>query len=109
MRSLLKESNSAHITVSKTIEGIYRNRKIELNAMTPNDGSVCHARRCIYPYTDFLWIYRNMALTKRTAAVLRDRLACFAEDWESPEMNVYDNYDEEKDILQTLCSKVRVI
>ena len=27
---------------------------------------------------------------------MRARLASFAEDWESPEMSVYDNYDEEK-------------
>lgn len=35
------------------------------------------------------------------AAEMRARLASFAEDWESPEMDVYDNYDEEKAKLQT--------
>ena len=44
---------------------------------------------------------REHGISKAQAAELRARLACFAEDWESPEMNVYDNYDEEKAKLQT--------
>ncbi len=35
----------------------------------------------------------------RTAAELRARLAQFAEDWESPEMNAYDHYDAAKAIM----------
>ncbi len=30
------------------------------------------------------------------AAELRVRLAAFAEDWDSPEMDLYDNYDAAK-------------
>lgn len=33
------------------------------------------------------------------AAELRDRLAAFAEDWESPDMDVYDDYDAHKNRL----------
>ena len=44
---------------------------------------------------------REHGIDKAQAAELRARLACFAEDWESPEMSVYDNYDEEKAKLQT--------
>ena len=33
------------------------------------------------------------------AAELRARLASFAEDWESPEMNAYDNYHAAKSKL----------
>ncbi len=44
---------------------------------------------------------RERGIDKAQAAELRARFATFAEDWESPEMNVYDNYDEEKAKLQT--------
>jgi len=44
---------------------------------------------------------RSIDLQKRgidraRAADLRERLATFAEDWESPEMSIYDNYDAAK-------------
>lgn len=44
---------------------------------------------------------RSIDLQKRgidraRAADLRERLATFAEDWESPEMSIYDNYDVAK-------------
>ena len=45
---------------------------------------------------------RERGIDEAQAAEMRARLACFAEDWESPEMNVYDNYDEEKAKLQKL-------
>jgi hypothetical protein len=35
------------------------------------------------------------------AAELRGRLASFAEEWDSPEMTLYDNYDVSKNELQT--------
>ena len=35
-------------------------------------------------------------IDKAQAANLRERLATFAEDWESPEMSIYDNYDAAK-------------
>ena len=44
---------------------------------------------------------RERGIDEAQAAELRARLACFAEDWESPEMDIYDNYDEEKAKLQT--------
>ena len=44
---------------------------------------------------------RERGIDEAQAAEMRARFATFAEDWESPEMNVYDNYDEEKAKLQT--------
>ena len=44
---------------------------------------------------------RERGIDEAQAAEMRARLASFAEDWESPEMNIYDNYDEEKAKLQT--------
>jgi hypothetical protein len=36
---------------------------------------------------------RAHGIDEAQAAELRARLATFAEDWESPEMDMYDNYD----------------
>lgn len=44
---------------------------------------------------------RERGIDEAQAAEMRARLASFAEDWESPEMDAYDNYDEEKAKLQT--------
>lgn len=44
---------------------------------------------------------RDRGIDEAQAAEMRARLASFAEDWESPEMDVYDNYHEEKAKLQT--------
>ncbi|MCY3721753.1 MAG: hypothetical protein OXG97_05995 [Candidatus Poribacteria bacterium] len=44
---------------------------------------------------------RERGIDETQAAEMRARLASFAEDWESPEMDVYENYDEEKAKLQT--------
>ena len=43
---------------------------------------------------------RERGIDQAQAAEMRARLASFAEDWESPEMDIYDNYDEEKAKLQ---------
>ncbi|MDE2829667.1 MAG: hypothetical protein OXN20_06090 [Gemmatimonadota bacterium] len=39
---------------------------------------------------------QKRGIDKAQAADLRERLATFAEDWESPEMSIYDNYDVAK-------------
>ena len=39
---------------------------------------------------------QKRGIDKARAADLRERLATFAEDWESPEMSIYDNYDVAK-------------
>ncbi len=45
---------------------------------------------------------RERGIDEAQAANLRARFTTFAEDWESPEMSIYDNYDEEKAKLQKL-------
>ena len=85
--------------MSTTIEGTYRNGKIELSE-TPSD--VCEGTRVVVTFlTPGSVNLREHGIDKTQAAEMRARLASFAEDWESPEMNVYDNYDEEKAKLQT--------
>jgi hypothetical protein len=44
---------------------------------------------------------RARGINEAHAAELRARLATFAEDWDSPEMAVYDEYDAAKSRLQT--------
>ena len=42
-----------------------------------------------------------VGIDRAQVADLRQRLATFAEDWESPEMCIYDNYDATQVNLQT--------
>lgn len=85
--------------MSIAIEGIYHNGKIELSE-TPND--ICEGTRVIVTFLSSGSIdLREHGIDRAQAADLRARFACFAEDWESPEMSIYDNYDEEKAKLQT--------
>lgn len=39
---------------------------------------------------------RAHGINEEQTAELRARLAAFAEAWNAPEMNIYDNYDEAK-------------
>ena len=84
--------------MSTTIEGVYRNGKIELSE-TPSD--VCEGTRVVVTFLPPGAVdLREHGIDKAPAAELRARLACFAQDQESPEMSAYDNYDEEKAKLQ---------
>ncbi len=72
----------------KSVEGVYRHGKVELIEPLPEaEGS-----RVIVT-----WVQpgrsidiRETNIDEAQAADLRGRLKCFAEDWDSPEMNIYD-------------------
>jgi hypothetical protein len=82
-----------------TIEGVYREGKIEFSQM-PRD--VCDGAPVIVTFLPSHSVdLQERGIDQTQAAVLRARLAAFAEDWESPEISVYDNYDETKSKLQT--------
>ncbi len=86
--------------MSTTIEGVYCDGKIELSD-TPSD--VREGTRVVVTFISPGSIdLREHGIDEAQAAELHARLACFAEDWKSPEMDIYDNYDEEKAKLQTL-------
>ena len=80
-----------------TIEGVYRGGKVELPEL-PSD---------IHEDTPVIVTFlpthsidlRGRGIDKTQAADLRERLTAFAEDWESPEMSIYDNYDAAKSNL----------
>jgi hypothetical protein len=72
----------------KSIEGIYRNGKIELMQL-PTD--VHDGTHVIVTFFETSPIdLRARGIDEAHAADLRARLATFAEDWDSPEMDIYD-------------------
>jgi hypothetical protein len=76
------------------IEGTYRNGKIELRE-APTD--VREGAPVIVTFLEPGALdLRARGIDERQAANLRARLATFAEDWDSPEMEIYDNYDAAK-------------
>jgi len=82
----------------QSVEGIYRNGKIEL-LETP--GNLSENERVIVTFLSAVSVEaEEQKLGREEMADLRSRLETFAEDWESPEMDVYDQYDNAKNNLQ---------
>ena len=78
----------------KSIEGTYSNGKIELSEV-PHD--ISDDTKVIVTFLERGAIdLRQHGISRDQAADLRHRLSTFIEDWESPEMAIYDNYDESK-------------
>ena len=83
----------------RTLEGVYRHGKVEF-AEVPKD--VCDETRVLVTFLEpQVTDLRARGIDEAHAAELRARLATFAEDWDSPEMAVYDDYDAAKSRLQT--------
>ena len=78
----------------ETIEGVYRDGKIEL-LRTPRDVSDDTPVIVTFLASNSINL-RERGIDEVQAAVLRASLTTFAEDWESSEMDAYDNYDEAK-------------
>jgi hypothetical protein len=77
-----------------SVEGVYRNGKVELRELPAN---VNTEMRVIVTFIGPKFIdLRERGIDEAQAADLRARLATFAEDWNSPEMDIYDNYDAAK-------------
>ena len=77
-----------------SIQGVYRDGKIELAERpcdVPNDTGVIVT--FLEPRSIDL---RARGIDEVQAADLRAQLAMFAEDWDSSEMSLYDNYDAAK-------------
>ena len=78
----------------KSIVGVYRDGKIELTETpmnVPNETNVIVTFLEAGPID-----LRARGIDEAQAADLRARLKTFAEDWESPEMDVYNEYDAAK-------------
>lgn len=77
-----------------SFQGIYRNGKIEFIEPPINiNGEIRVIVTFLEPHGIDL---QSKGIDMEHAADLRARLATFAEDWDSPEMDIYDNYDEAK-------------
>jgi len=81
----------------KSVEGVYRDGKIELLEVPDDVGE--ETQVIVTFLSPKLVELRKYRIDAEHAAELRDRLAAFAEDWESPEMDVYDDYDAHKNRL----------
>ena len=80
-----------------SVEGTYRNGKIELREIPTN---VSEEIRVIVTFLKPNDIdLRARGIDETQAADLRARLTTFAQDWDSPEMDIYDNYDAAKSSL----------
>ncbi len=77
------------MTTPTTIEGIYRDGKVELSE-TPSD--MCEGTPVIVTFLPSNTIdLQECGIDEAQAADIRACLASFAEDWDSPEISVYDN------------------
>lgn len=74
----------------KSVQGIYRHGKIELSVQPEgiNDDTPV-----VVTFLESEVDLRERGIDEETAADLRTRLAPFAEDWNSPEMSIYDDYE----------------
>jgi len=83
----------------KTVEGVYQDGVVKLDHApdgVPNNSPVFVT--FLSPGTVDL---RARGVTSDQAKELRDRLATFADDWNSPEMDDYDDYDASRRRLET--------
>jgi hypothetical protein len=74
-----------------SVQGVYRHGKVEL---IEQPGDVRDETRVVVTFLESgLVDLRSRGISEKQAAELRARLGTFAEDWDSPEMSIYDNYD----------------
>ncbi|NUN66631.1 hypothetical protein HCU40_18150 [Pseudanabaena biceps] len=78
-----------------TVEGIYRNGQVEL---VENPNNLLEGTRVIVTFLEETKAIdlASQGIDKTQAQILRTSLATFAEDWNSPEMSIYDDYDAAK-------------
>jgi hypothetical protein len=77
-----------------SVEGVYRNGRIELEE---SPSGVPEGTWVIVTFVGADNIdLKSQGIDRDSAASLRASLATFSEDWDSPEMSIYDNYDAAK-------------
>src|SRR5262249_15250558 len=78
----------------KSVEGVYRDGKVELTEC-PED--VHNETRVIVTFLETSHIdLQARGIDEAQAATLRAQLRSFVEEWDSPDMALYDNYDAAK-------------
>ncbi len=77
-----------------TVAGIYRDGRVELNEKP------CNAQDGARVFVTFMGAsesdLRAHGIDERQAADIRASFATFAEDWDAPDMEIYDRYDAVK-------------
>ena len=74
-----------------TLQGVYRKGKIVLKN---NPSDIPDETPVIVTFLGVESIdLRARGISEEQAEILRAQLAAFAEEWDRPEMNIYDNYD----------------
>jgi hypothetical protein len=77
-----------------SVEGVYRNGRIEL---TESPNNVPEGTCVIVTFVRSNDIdLASQGIDREQAKTLRASLATFSDDWNSPEMSIYDNYDAAK-------------
>ena len=77
-----------------SIQGIYHNGKIELIEKPDN---VLDNTRVIVTFLESGSVdLRKRGMDQKQVAELQTAFVAFAEEWDSPEMDIYDNYDAAK-------------
>jgi len=77
--------------MSRSVRGVYRDGRVELTE-APSD--VPDGTRVTVTFPETKYDLRELGIDETQAADLRARLRSFAEDWESPEMDIYDRYEK---------------
>ena len=74
-----------------SVEGVYRDGRIELTEIPT---SISEDTPVIVTFLTSGFVdLREQGIDERLAAELRAGFATFAEDWDSPEMDIYDGYE----------------
>lgn len=77
-----------------SVAGIYRNGRVELVELP---AEISEGARVIVTFVSSDEIdLASQGIDRTQAEVLRANLATFAEDWDSPEMDIYNDYDAAK-------------
>ena len=90
-----------------SVPGVYRKGKIELEQKPKN---ITDETRVIVTFLDSGSVnLHQRGFTKKQVQQLREQLSSFAEEWESPEMSAYDDYDAARSGDETRRQRIDVI
>lgn len=81
-----------------SVTGIYRDGQIQLSEQPPD---IAEGTQVIVTFISAKEIdLFSQGINQEDAENLRTNLTTFADDWNSPEMSIYDNYEQNKANLQ---------
>jgi hypothetical protein len=82
------------VNMLTSVEGVYQNGRVEL---VERPGAILEGARVIVTFIQPGMVdLAEQGIDGVQAEILRSSLGTFVEDWDSPEMSIYDNYDAAK-------------